>query len=133
MDFGSILNIGADLLKNRLNLDEDGGIGDAISTIFKNANGEFDFTSILSSLSNGNLSDIVSSWISNGENSSIDSDGIVELLGKDKINEFANKLGVDFDSAIEALKDIVPNVVDKATPEGKLPIENLNNLETLFG
>jgi len=64
----------------------------------------------------GGLMETVTSWIGNGENLPIDADQITDLLGSDKIGEFADKLGIDFDSAKQALADALPQVVDQATP-----------------
>ena len=64
--------------------------------------------------SNG-LGDIVGSWMGNGENASISMDQITDLLGSDKISEFASSLGLSEESAKSALADALPQVVDQAT------------------
>ena len=91
----------------------------ALSSIF-GGNGEeggLDLSSIVSNLSNGNLGETISSWIGNGENAPIDAEQVTELLGSDKVEEFANELGVNVDSAKQALSDVLPNLVDKVTSE----------------
>jgi uncharacterized protein YidB (DUF937 family) len=61
---------------------------------------------------------VVGSWIGSGENLPIDADQITDLLGSDKVSAFAEKLGIDFDSAKTALADALPEVVNQATPDG---------------
>jgi len=123
MDLNDLLKIGASLIQNNdddkttgLNTDS---IADALGSILGNnseGNG-LDLSSIIGNLTNGNLGDVVSSWIGSGENAPIEPDQVSELVGEDKISEFAQKLGLDVDSAKKALADALPNVVDKATNE----------------
>ncbi len=121
MDFGDLLRIGADLIQNNsdekttgIDLDT---ISDALGSIFNSQDGNLDLSSILSKLQNGDLGEIISSWIGSGENAPIEPDKVPELIGEDKLEEFANKLGVDSESAKQALADALPVVVDKATSE----------------
>jgi len=131
MDINDILNIGISLAKDKLQKD-DSQIGNALQSILTNSDGNIDLSNILASLSNGNLSDVISSWIGSGENKPIDANGVKELLGEEKISDFAQKLGVDIDSATDALKDILPQIVDKATPEGDSILDSLGGVEGLI-
>ena len=123
MDFTDLLKIGASLIQNNddektTGIDTD-TITNALGSLFgsKDGNG-LDLSSVISAVtSGGSLSEIVSSWVGNGENAPIDPDQVSELVGDDKVNEFAEKLGVDVDSAKKALADALPNVVDQATNE----------------
>ena len=74
-------------------------------------------SSIISNVTNGNLGETISSWIGNGENAPIDTEQVTELLGSDKVEAFAEELGVSVDSAKQALSDVLPNLVDKVTSE----------------
>ena len=131
MDLGSLLNIGASLLKDKVG-GEESSIGDALGSILSNGEGGLDLSNIMSAVGSGDLGSVVSSWIGGGENAPIDADGIKSLLGSDKIQEFADKLGIDPDSAADALKDVLPNVVDQATPEGDSILEQLGGIEGLM-
>ena len=124
MDFGDLLRIGADLIQNNsdekttgIDLDT---ISDALGSIFNSQDGNLDLSSILSNLQNGDLGAIVSSWIGSGENAPIEPDRVSELIGEDKLEEFANRLGVDSESAKQALADALPAVIDKATSQDSL-------------
>jgi len=122
MDFGDLIKIGAALIQNNdddkttgIDLDT---ISDALGSIFGSKDGEgLDLSSIVSNLQNGDLGEIVSSWIGSGENAPIEPEKVPELIGEDKIQEFAQKLGVDEEAAKKALADALPAVVDKATNE----------------
>ncbi len=120
MDLNELLKMGAELIQNN---DDDSTTGldlDSISSALSNVLGDgegIDFNSIISSFSEGGLSDIVSSWLGDGENASIDADTISNLLGEDKINQFAEQLGISTESASKALADVLPSIVDKASSE----------------
>ncbi len=138
MDLGNLLQMGASLIQG--NSDEatsgldTGAIASALGGLFggDDEEGGLDLSSIVGNLmgsdgDSGGLMEVVSSWIGNGENLPIDGDQITELLGSDKISAFAENLGIDFDSAKQALADALPQVVDQATPgdEGSDLLGNL--------
>jgi len=119
MDFNDLFKMGAELIQNNsddatTSLDAD-SISSAIGSLLQGSDGGLDLGNIVSSLSNGNLGEIVNSWLGNGENMPIDASQITELLGSDKVEEFASSLGLNFDSASQALADALPQVIDKAT------------------
>jgi len=118
MDFSDLLKEGAEIIKSNsddatTNLDTD-SISKALGNIFGGENG-FDLSSIISKVTDGDLGETISSWLGSGENKSISVDSITDLLGMDKISEFASSLGLNEDSAKGALADAIPNVVDKAS------------------
>ena len=120
MDLTEIFNMGADIIKgnsdeNTTNIDSS-SITDALSNLFGGKDGEsIDLSSILSKISDGNFSETISSWIGDGENKPISTEEISDLVGEDKISEFASNLGINLDSAKGALADAIPNLVDKVT------------------
>jgi uncharacterized protein YidB (DUF937 family) len=83
------------------------------------------------------LGDVMSSWISTGENKPISPDQIKQALGSDKIQQIAEKVGVSKDAALQNLSQLLPQIIDKLTPNGKLPEadklgETLNTLKKTF-
>ena len=123
MDMMDLLKMGASMIQNNSDdsttgIDTDKITG-ALGSIFggNNEGGGLDMGSIISNVTNGNLGETIGSWIGNGENAPIDTDQVTELLGSEKIEAFAQELGVSVDSAKQALSDVLPNLVDKATSE----------------
>ena len=125
MDLGNLLQMGASLIQNNSDeatsgLDTDAITGALSGLLGDGENGGLDLGSLVGNLmgsdgESGGLMETVSSWIGGGENLPIDADQITDLLGSDKISAFAEKLGIDFDSAKGALADALPQVVDQAT------------------
>ena len=92
-----------------------GDIAGALSGLLGNSEGGLDLGSLVSNLSENGLGEVVGSWLGEGENASISLDQVKDLLGSDKISEFASQLGLSEESAAGALADALPQVVDKAT------------------
>jgi len=121
MDLTDLLKMGASAIQGNSDdattgLDTDAITGALGNLLGGGADGGLDLSSIVSSMTNGGgLTDIVGSWLGNGENMPISMDSITDLLGADKISEFASSLGLSEDSAKGALTDALPNLVDQAT------------------
>ena len=63
----------------------------------------------------------VNSWISTGKNEALSSIEVGQAIGIEKIKKLAEAAGVDVNKARDLLAEYLPIVIDKATPEGKLP------------
>ena len=119
MDLNDLLRMGGELIQN--NSDDAttgldiGDIANALGGLLGNSEGGLDLGSLVSSLSQNGLGEIVGSWLGEGENASISLDQVKDLLGSDKISEFASQLGLSEESAAGALADVLPQVVDQAT------------------
>jgi uncharacterized protein YidB (DUF937 family) len=61
------------------------------------------------------------SWVSTGPNEPADADDIRAALSEQELAQIAQQLGVTEDEAAEAVAQVLPDVVDQATPEGELP------------
>ena len=130
MDIMDLLKVGGSLIQG--NSDDAttgldiGDIANALNGLVGNGAGGLDLGALVGGLSKNGLGEIVGSWLGNGENKSISMDQISDLLGSDKISEFASQLGVSEESAKGALADSLPQVVDQATSgEGTIMDEML--------
>lgn len=119
MELMDLLKMGASLIQGNSDdattrLDTD-ALANALSGLIGNGKGGLDLGALVGGLSQNGLGEIVGSWLGNGENASISMDQITDLLGSDKISEFASSLGLSEESAKGALADALPQVVDQAT------------------
>jgi uncharacterized protein YidB (DUF937 family) len=71
------------------------------------------------------LGEVMSSWIGKGENLPISPEQIQQVLGRDQVQQIAEKLRVSPEEASSGLAEMLPQIVDKLTPEGSLPIQDL--------
>ena len=125
MDMNDIISMGTSAFQDKLGGEgaDSSAITDALSGLFSNEEGGFDLGSMISSVTSGEeggIGSIVSSWLGDGENAGVDGSQLTELLGSDKISAFAEKLGIDTDTALSGLTDAVPSIVDKASEGGSL-------------
>lgn len=66
------------------------------------------------------LGGAVNSWIGSGENQSIAVEQIENVIGKDRVNALAEKLGVPPEEASAKIAQYLPMVINKLTPAGKV-------------
>lgn len=67
------------------------------------------------------LGDVASSWVSTGENLPISAEQIQQVLGNEQVQQIASKLGIPVGDASQGLASMLPQVVDKLTPNGAIP------------
>ena len=77
------------------------------------------------------LGDLMASWISTGPNPPLSANQVTDVLGSDVLKQFAAKAGVPQSDAGGLLASLLPAVVDRLTPQGKVP--DTNALESALG
>ncbi len=70
------------------------------------------------------LGDAVSSWISTGENQAVSGGQIQHALGGNFIQQIAEKLGSSGSEVSGGLANLLPEIIDRLTPNGSLPESN---------
>ena len=65
----------------------------------------------------------VDSWVGTGPNKQIAPKDLASALGADRINVLAAETGMSRDQLVDALSHYLPQVVDRLTPQGRLPTE----------
>lgn len=94
-------------------------VDSALSLISNSNNGGL--TGLLETFKQKGLGSAVSSWVSPGANQPVSGAQIQDALGPDKIQHIASKAGVTPDEASTGLAGILPQVIDKLTPNGSVP------------
>jgi len=67
--------------------------------------------------------DTVDTWINAGANRDISSDQVSDVLGRDVVDELSRRTGLSRDQVVVELSRLLPNAVDRLTPEGRLPTQ----------
>jgi uncharacterized protein YidB (DUF937 family) len=75
---------------------------------------------MLDSLTKGGMGDVVKSWLGNGQNMPISADQIESALGSGPIANLAAKAGITPDEAKNAITQLLPQVMDKLSPNGQI-------------
>jgi uncharacterized protein YidB (DUF937 family) len=67
--------------------------------------------------------EVAQSWIGRGPNQSISPDDLADALGADRINALSRFSGMSRDDLLNGLSQQLPDVVDRLTPDGRVPSE----------
>lgn len=67
------------------------------------------------------LGGIVSSWVGSGANLPISVEQLTSVLGHGSLQDMAQKVGLPVEGLSEQLSSLLPQVIDKITPNGSLP------------
>ncbi len=76
--------------------------------------------SLIGQFTSKGLGDVVSSWVGTGKNLPVSADQIKNVLGDDTVKDMAAKTGMDTHELTGQLSDLLPQIVDKLTPDGKV-------------
>lgn len=97
-----------------------GSSNDAIGAISNLIEQHGGLSGLVQQLQNGGLSEVVSSWVGTGANLPVSADALQQALGSEQISQIAAKLGLSPDQAAGSLAQLLPQVVDKLTPNGSI-------------
>ena len=64
------------------------------------------------------------SWVGNGPNQAIAPNDLAHALGDDTVQALSKQTGMSPDDLLGALSQHLPEVVDRLTPEGRLPTQS---------
>ena len=87
---------------------------------------------IVQAFQKNGLGDIVNSWVGTGKNLPVTPDQIKQGLGSDFLSQLASKAGVSPDAASTQLSSLLPDVIDKVTPNGKIETGGIDQLLKMF-
>ena len=80
-----------------------------------------DLAGLVAALEKGGLGPQVQSWLGNGQNMPVTADQLKAVLGNSQVQEFARHLGLPVDETLSELAKYLPEIIDKASPNGVLP------------
>jgi uncharacterized protein YidB (DUF937 family) len=76
---------------------------------------------LLDKLQKGGLGNAANSWVGSGQNQPVAPGQLGSALGPDVVKTLAQRSGLSEDEITKQLSQILPGVVDKLTPNGRLP------------
>ena len=66
------------------------------------------------------MGNAIKSWVGDGGNQAISPDEVHKVLGSDMVKQMAAKFGISSDEMASKLSTVLPQAIDKMTPEGKV-------------
>lgn len=94
---------------------------DLMSSIMQLLGGQGGLQNLINQFDAKGLGDVIGSWVGTGQNKSISPDQLQNVFGSDALSGIASKLGLNVNDLSSQLSNLLPGVVDKLTPEGKVP------------
>lgn len=79
-----------------------------------------DLPGLIAALEKGGLGPQVQSWLGNGQNMPITADQLKAVLGNAQVQDFARHMGLPVDQVLQLMAQYLPEIVDKASPNGVL-------------
>ncbi|MGA8651156.1 MAG: YidB family protein [Xanthobacteraceae bacterium] len=79
-----------------------------------------DLNGLVAALQKGGLDAQVKSWLGPGANLPITEEQLKAVLGNTQVQDFARHLGLPVDQALKVMAQYLPEIVDKASPNGVL-------------
>jgi len=76
---------------------------------------------LLNKLEQGGLGDLTKSWVGSGQNQPVSPGQLGTALGPNIIKVLAQKSGLSEEELSKQLSQVLPGIVDKLTPNGRLP------------
>lgn len=91
-------------------------------------NGGNPLSGLLEGLTKAGLADQAQSWVGNGQNQPVSGDQIAQALPDETLRKVAQDAGVSPQQAADEIAQVLPQAVDKLTPQGQVPSGSLEDL-----
>lgn len=75
---------------------------------------------LIGSFQQAGLGEVIASWVGTGQNLPISAEQIQQALGSGQLNQLADASGLSQLDTAGGLATILPNLIDKMTPNGKV-------------
>lgn len=94
------------------------GVVSAVNSILEKHGG---LQGVVNEFDRNGLGATISSWVGTGPNQPISPADLRRTLGPDLLRQLAAKTGISLQELTEKLAQVLPQAVDKMTPDGKIP------------
>jgi uncharacterized protein YidB (DUF937 family) len=99
---------------------EHGGLMEAVTGLINNPE-TGGLNGLIDSFREKGMGDSIASWIGTGQNLPISGEQIQSVLGNEQVQAIAQKLGISTGDASSGLASILPQLIDRLTPNGEVP------------
>lgn len=92
------------------------------------ADGSNPLGGLMDMLTKSGLADQAQSWVGPGENQPVTGDQVAQALPDETLQKVAQDAGVSPQQAADEIAQVLPQAVDKLTPQGQVPSGSLEDL-----
>jgi uncharacterized protein YidB (DUF937 family) len=116
-----------------------GGLGDILGQVLGGGSGGLEgLGGLLEQFQRAGFGDQTRSWVSTGRNQPLPTDALEQVFGRGGLAEIARRAGLSEQDATHGLSQLLPEMVDRVTPDGQLPDDssleaNVDSLAKRFG
>lgn len=100
----------------------------AVNSLLGNNSNLGGLAGLVQAFQKNGLGEIVNSWVSTGQNMPVSPQQIEQGLGSDVLRQLASNAGLSPQDASSQLSNLLPNLIDKLTPNGKIESDPLEQL-----
>jgi uncharacterized protein YidB (DUF937 family) len=104
-------------LEQRFISDHPSALTQAVGGLIANNGG---LSGLINRFTQNGLGQHVQSWVGNGQNQPITGDHVIQVFGSDQIQKIAQQLGTEHPQAANLIAQILPQLIDRATPQGQV-------------
>lgn len=97
-----------------------GGLGDLLGGLLGGAQGG-GLGDLLGHLQRAGFGTQADSWVGRGQNAPLPPDALEQIFGRGGLTEIARQAGLSETDVSRGLSALLPEVVDRVTPEGRVP------------
>ncbi len=114
------------LMQTLQNLFKSGGMQDKLVSGIGSmiADGKISVSGLKAQADKAGLGDIFDSWVGTGENKPISAEQVKSMATEGGLQKLADDAGITIDEAAEEVSKVLPDLVDKVTPDGVLPTDD---------
>ena len=120
---GGLGNVLGQLLGGGTQRGTGGGLGDVLGGMFgrQGGLGGSALGGLLAQMERAGYGDQARSWVGTGQNMSISPDALGQIFGEGGLEEIASEAGLTRQQTSDGLSALLPEVVDRVTPDGQVP------------
>ena len=93
------------------------GMGSILGSLLASQGG---VSGIVQKLNQAGLGNAANSWVSQGPNQQVEPHQLGNAIGQDQVNQWSQQTGMSHDSILSQLSRMLPQAVDKMTPNGRV-------------
>ena len=99
------------------NSSQSAGMGSILGSLLSSQGG---VSGIVQKLNQAGLGGAASSWVGQGQNQDVEPHQLGDAIGHDQVNQWSQQTGMSHDSILSQLSKMLPQAVDKMTPNGRI-------------
>ena len=104
-----------------------GGLAGMLGSLLGNNGQAGGLGGLLNKFDQAGMGDKARSWVGSGQNADVSGEEVHQALGNDTLSNLASRFGINASMLAPLLASLLPSLIDRMTPQGKVPEEGLGD------